>query len=141
MSEKERISLESHPELFFYLVGLGIIEIVILWIFSILWREGIYYNDFWGYLTFFGVLLGYVLSLILPAYGAYSRKKWGLIVNYIFLGLLIPFFIVFPLVMVWIIPHVELVLKVERVVGTGVSIAIFDIYYLAWMIQNRKSFT
>ena len=87
------------------------------------------------------MLLGYILSLILPGYGAYSRKKWGLIVNYIFLSLLTPFFIVFPLVMVWIIPHVELVLKVERVVGTGISIAIFDIYYLVWMIRNRKSFT
>ena len=97
MPEKERIALESHPELVFYLGGLGIIGIVILWIFSILWREGVYIDDFWGYVTFFGMGLGYILSLALPAYGAYSRKKWGLIVNYIFLGFLIPVFIVFPL--------------------------------------------
>lgn len=31
---------------------MGIIEIVILWIFSILWREGVYYDDIQDYFAF-----------------------------------------------------------------------------------------
>lgn len=141
MSDKERITLKSHPALIFYLIGLGMIVLVILWLTITFWNLGLYFISFWGFLAFWSIPLAFILPLFLPAYGAYSRKKWGLIVNYIFLGFLIPVFIVFPLVMSWYIPHIEDVYPVNLIIAAGILIAIFDIYYLVWMIQNRRIFT
>ena len=141
MSHDTYNTSKNHPALIFYWIGLGMIVLVVLWITITFVNLGLHFIDFWAFISFFSIPVGYILPLFLPAYGTYTHKKWGLIVNYIFLGFLIPVFVVFPLVMSWYIPHIEDVYPVNLLIGAGILIAIFDAYYLVWMIRNRKSFT
>ena len=136
----ENISFRDHPALFAYLVGLGSIILFILLVLIFAITLVLTLSYYLQYLLTLGIPAIYIALLSLAGYGTYVRKKWGLIFNLIFLILFVPLFIVFPMVMLWIVPHSGVVFPRITFVY-GVLIAGFDIFYIYWFIKNRKSFT
>ena len=138
--EEIRVTKKSHPALFVYLSGLGTIILFIqsVIIFGLLFV--LYLTSFTDYLLWPGVPTVYILLLLTAAQGAYTRKKWGLNFNLFCLIFFIPFLVIFPMVMLWIVPHSGVVFPAITFVF-GVLIAGFDIFYIYWFIKNRKLFT
>ena len=136
----ENLSFRNHPALFTYLFGLGSIILFILsvLIFAITFVLTLSY--YLQYLLTLGIPAIYIALLSVAGYGTCARKKWGLIFNLIFLIAFVPTLIVFPMVMLWSVPHSGVVFpKITFVLGA--LIAGFDIFYIYWFIKNRKFFT
>ena len=136
---KEKFTFKTHPALSTYLVGLISIIFFILsvLIFALLFVLTL--NYFLQYLLILGIPVVYIALLSLAGYGVYVRKRWGLIFNLIFLIAFVPLFIVFPMVMLWYIPHSGVVFPTITFV-LGVMIAGFDLYFIYWFFKNRKLF-
>lgn len=134
-----RITKDNYPALFFYLIGLGVTALFIqsLFIFGFLFVFHITLLS--QHLLWRGIPTIIILLLLTAAHGAFARQKWGLRFNLFCLIFFIPFFVVFPMVMLWIVPHSGVELPTISFIF-GAFIAGFDIFYFYWFIKNRKSF-
>ena len=131
---------QTYSALSTYLVGLSIIILFILSVLIFALVFVLHLSYYLQYLLVLGIPAIYITLLSLAGYGAFTRRKWGLTFNLIFLIVFVPFFVVFPMVMLWIVPHSGVVFPIITLV-LGLLIAGFDIYFLYWFIKNRNLFT